>query len=69
MSARPAKDPDVAQVVGHFINGVDVADNDRTMPVTNPATGQVTKHVAMASAKTVERAIAAAQDAFPAWRN
>ncbi|MCH8865536.1 MAG: CoA-acylating methylmalonate-semialdehyde dehydrogenase [Proteobacteria bacterium] len=69
MSARPAKDPDAAQVVGHFINGVDVADNDRTMPVTNPATGQVTKHVAMASAKMVERAIAAAQDAFPAWRN
>ena len=69
MNARPATDLDTASVVGHFINGEDVADTNRAIPVTNPATGQVTKHVAMAAKATVEDAIAAAEAAFPAWRN
>ncbi len=69
MSARAASNIDVATIVGHFINGADVADDNRPEPISNPATGQVTRHVAMASAQTVERAIAAAQAAFPAWRN
>ncbi len=69
MSARPASKIDVANVVGHFINGVDVADDNRPEPISNPATGKVTRHVAMASQQTVENAIAAAAAAFPAWRN
>ena len=69
MSARPAESLDAANTVGHFINGADVADTNRPAPVTNPATGEVTKHVAMASRQTVEEAIAAAEAAFPAWRN
>ncbi len=69
MNARPASKIDIANVVGHFINGADVADDNRPEPVTNPATGQVTRHVAMASKQTVENAIAAAEAAFPAWRN
>ena len=69
MSARPAEQVDTANIVGHFINGEVVADNNRPAPVTNPATGQVSRHVAMASQKTVEDAIAAAQAAFPAWRD
>jgi len=69
MSARPAHDVDTANVVGHFINGLDVADTNRPEPVTNPATGEVTRHVAMASRQTVEEAIAAAEAAFPAWRD
>jgi len=69
MSARPAQDVDTANVVGHFINGQDVADSNRPEPVTNPATGEVSRHVAMASRKTVEEAIAAAEAAFPAWRD
>jgi len=69
MSARPASKIDVANVVGHFINGVDVADDNRPEPISNPATGKVTRHVAMASQQTVEKAIAAAEAAFPAWRN
>ena len=68
MNARPAENIDTANVVGHFINGADVADTNRPAPVTNPATGEVTKHVAMASRQTVEAAIAAAEAAFPAWR-
>ena len=69
MSARPAQDVDTANVVGHFINGQDVADANRPEPVTNPATGEVSRHVAMASRQTVEEAIAAAEAAFLAWRD
>lgn len=69
MNATPTQNTDTAKIVGHFIGGVDVADQNRLLPVTNPATGKVTKHVAMASKQTVEKAIAAAAAAFPAWRN
>ncbi|MGB2281285.1 MAG: CoA-acylating methylmalonate-semialdehyde dehydrogenase [Pseudomonadales bacterium] len=58
------------QVVGHMINGSQFqGQGDRTQDVFNPATGAVTKQVALASKNTVEEAIAAAQAAFPAWRN
>ena len=57
------------ETVGHFINGRKVADNGRSQDVFNPATGQVARQVALASKATVEDAIAAAQAAFPAWRN
>ncbi len=69
MNATPASNVDTAGIVGHFIAGKDVADDNRPLPVTNPATGAVTRHVAMASKSTVEAAISAAADAFPAWRN
>ena len=55
--------------IGHFINGTDVADENRPAPVYNPATGRCSKQVAMASKTTVEDAIAAAAAAFPAWRD
>ena len=60
MNATPAKNVDAAAIVGHFINGQDVADDNRPLPVTNPATGEVTRHVAMATQSTVEDAITAA---------
>ncbi len=69
MNATPASKIDAASLVGHFINGTDVADDNRPEPVFNPATGELTKHVAMASKATVEDAIAAAEAAFPAWRD
>jgi malonate-semialdehyde dehydrogenase (acetylating)/methylmalonate-semialdehyde dehydrogenase len=69
MNARPAKEIDIDKIVGHFINGGDLADSGRTLPVTNPATGAVTKHVAMASRATTKKAISAAAAAFPAWRD
>ena len=56
-------------MVGHYINGKPVADDNRPQDVFNPATGAVSKQVAMASKTTVEDAIAAASAAFPAWRN
>lgn len=55
--------------VGHLINGDTITDAKRTQDVFNPATGEVSHQVALASAQTVERAIAAAEAAFPAWRD
>ena len=57
------------ETVGHFIGGRLVADSSRTQDVFNPATGQVARQVALASKSTVEDAIAAAQAAFPEWRD
>ena len=69
MNARPAVSIETSKMVGHFINGAEVADSNRPAPVTNPATGEVTRHVAMAAKTTVEEAIKAAEAAFPDWRN
>ncbi len=69
MNATPASSIDTAGILGHFINNADVADDNRPLAVTNPATGRVVRHVAMASKATVEEAIAAAHAAFPEWRN
>jgi malonate-semialdehyde dehydrogenase (acetylating)/methylmalonate-semialdehyde dehydrogenase len=56
------------QNVGHHIHGeVITPSGSRMAPITNPATGQVTRHVALASSKDVNQAVAAAQAAFPAW--
>ncbi|WP_226664704.1 CoA-acylating methylmalonate-semialdehyde dehydrogenase [Microbulbifer aggregans] len=56
-------------IVGHFINGQVVEAAERTQDVFNPATGEVTKQVAIAAKSTVEEAIASAQTAYPEWRN
>jgi malonate-semialdehyde dehydrogenase (acetylating) / methylmalonate-semialdehyde dehydrogenase len=53
--------------VTHYINGQYVLDNKRLSNITNPATGLTIGHVAMADQAIVERAIAAAKSAFPAW--
>jgi malonate-semialdehyde dehydrogenase (acetylating)/methylmalonate-semialdehyde dehydrogenase len=55
--------------IGHFIGGQIVEDSGRTQDVFNPATGRAVRRVALASKATVEKAIAAAQAAFPEWRN
>jgi malonate-semialdehyde dehydrogenase (acetylating)/methylmalonate-semialdehyde dehydrogenase len=57
------------ETVGHFIDGRRVADHGRSQAVYNPATGQVARQVALASRETVEAAIAAAAEAWPAWRD
>ncbi|MEZ5535387.1 MAG: CoA-acylating methylmalonate-semialdehyde dehydrogenase [Thiolinea sp.] len=57
------------ETIGHYINGELRADTSRTQDVFNPSTGEVQKQVALASKATVEEAIAAAQAAFPAWRD
>ena len=62
-------DKSVTQTLGHLIDGQIVNDTARTQPVFNPATGQSSLNVALASKATVEQAIASAEKAFPAWRN
>ena len=57
------------KIIGHFIKGTDVADDNRPQPVFDPATGELTREVAMASKAPVEEAISAAEAAFPAWRD
>ena len=47
--------------INHFINGVSVAaTSDRTSPVFNPATGEKTADLGLASVEDVEAAVAAA---------
>ena len=54
--------------VPHFINGARAAGtNTRRGPVYNPATGAISKHVALADANDVDSAVMAAANAFPAW--
>ncbi len=55
--------------IGHLINGKICTDKTRTQDVFNPSTGGVEKQVALASKATVEEAISAAQQAYPAWRD
>jgi malonate-semialdehyde dehydrogenase (acetylating)/methylmalonate-semialdehyde dehydrogenase len=57
-----------ARDVGHHIAGRRVAGTSgRQQPVYNPATGEVARQVALAGADEVNAAVAAAQQAFPAW--
>jgi malonate-semialdehyde dehydrogenase (acetylating) / methylmalonate-semialdehyde dehydrogenase len=55
--------------VSHWINGRIVeSTSGQSRPVYNPATGQQTKTVDVASPEEIEMAVAAAKAAFPAWR-
>jgi malonate-semialdehyde dehydrogenase (acetylating)/methylmalonate-semialdehyde dehydrogenase len=55
--------------IDHWIGGKHVAGTSgRKGPVYDPATGEQTKEVVFASAEEVDRAVAAARAAFPAWR-
>ncbi|MFL9910873.1 CoA-acylating methylmalonate-semialdehyde dehydrogenase [Paraburkholderia sp. RL17-337-BIB-A] len=56
------------QQLGHYISGAPVASTSgRVKDVFNPATGQVTASVALASVEEVDAAVKAAKAAFPAW--
>ncbi|TDE30202.1 CoA-acylating methylmalonate-semialdehyde dehydrogenase [Nonomuraea mesophila] len=55
--------------VKHWINGALADGDDRTAELFDPATGEVSGHVALASAADVDAAVAAAAAAFPAWRD
>ncbi|NLA64657.1 MAG: CoA-acylating methylmalonate-semialdehyde dehydrogenase [Leucobacter sp.] len=55
--------------IPHVIAGEKVMDAARTQAVFNPATGEAQHELSIASAETVEQAIAAAAAALPAWRS
>ncbi|AJQ92682.1 CoA-acylating methylmalonate-semialdehyde dehydrogenase [Gynuella sunshinyii] len=57
------------QTIGHLIGGSIVTTGERHQDVYNPSTGTPSKQVLLANKATVEQAIAAAQAAYPAWRN
>lgn len=54
--------------VTHYVNGESLSSEGRTLPVTNPATGQVIRHVMLADEEVVKRAVDAAQQAFQSWK-
>jgi malonate-semialdehyde dehydrogenase (acetylating)/methylmalonate-semialdehyde dehydrogenase len=55
--------------VSHWINGRIVpSTSGQSAPVYNPATGEQTKTVDIASPEELNAAVAAAKAAFPAWR-
>ena len=58
----------MAKTLHHFINGARVEGaSGRFGDVFNPATGEVASRVPLASTAEVDRAVAAAAAAFPAW--
>jgi len=68
--SQPAERPAIrlATDIGHFIGGqARAGQSGRTSDVFNPATGEVTARVALASETEVAAAVAAAQKAFRPW--
>ncbi|WP_149180209.1 CoA-acylating methylmalonate-semialdehyde dehydrogenase [Streptomyces sp. TRM49041] len=58
----------MTKTVHHWIGGKTVeGTSDRWGPVTDPATGEVTRRVALASADEVGAAVAAAKAAYATW--
>ena len=57
-------------VISHYVGGKAFAGSSkRTAPVYDPALGTISKEVALASAADVDKAVAVANAAFPAWRD
>jgi len=68
MATAPAFAAPDSTLVSHWIGGRTVsADGPRSQDVFNPATGKVARRVAMADGAIVERAVASAAAAWPAW--
>ncbi|MGC4866324.1 aldehyde dehydrogenase family protein [Micromonospora sp. DT53] len=59
--------PSTHTVAGHWIAGETVTGSADTLPVVNPATGEVVAETAAGTAADVDHAVTAARAAFPAW--
>ena len=67
--AAPTDGSAEAARIHHWIGGRSVeGQSGRNGPVFNPATGALAKQVDFASVEEVDAAVAAAAEAFPAWR-
>ncbi len=54
--------------IGHFIDGrIALPPDAVTTPIFNPATGEISRSVALAKNEDVNAAVASAKAAFPAW--
>ena len=68
LDAQTERSSSVARI-SHWIGGQAVAgESGRSGRVFNPATGDQTGEVDFASIEEIDRAVAAAKAAFPAWR-
>ncbi|HET6507847.1 MAG TPA: CoA-acylating methylmalonate-semialdehyde dehydrogenase [Baekduia sp.] len=66
---HPTEAPAVPAPIDHWIGGAPFAAvSGRTAPVRNPATGEQIATVGLATEAEVDRAVQAAEAAFPAWR-
>lgn len=54
-------------VVSHYINGTIISNDAKKLNIYNPATAQVIGQVTCADKDIIQKAIAAAKAAFPAW--
>ncbi|WP_269459619.1 CoA-acylating methylmalonate-semialdehyde dehydrogenase [Allokutzneria albata] len=60
----------MVKTINHWIGGKpSEGTSGRFGPVTNPATGEQTGQVALASVSDVDTAVATAKEAFASWRN
>ncbi|MBQ0992006.1 aldehyde dehydrogenase family protein [Micromonospora sp. PSH03] len=59
--------PSTYTVAGHWIGGETVTGSAGTLPVVNPATGEVVAETPAGTADDVDSAVAAARAAFAAW--
>lgn len=60
----------MTDVIAHWLDGKTYSgSSDRTAPVTNPATGEVTGRLTLADRGDARAVIDAAAAAFPAWRD
>ena len=60
----------MTDVIAHWLDGKTYSGaSDRTAPVTNPATGEVTGTLTLADQADARAVIDAAAAAFPAWRD
>jgi malonate-semialdehyde dehydrogenase (acetylating) / methylmalonate-semialdehyde dehydrogenase len=59
----------MTKTITHWINNKAFAGSGGSQPVTNPATGEVTGQVALATVEDARTVIDAAVAAFPAWRD
>jgi len=55
------------KTIPHYIGGREVTGKGRVSPVFNPATGEQTGSVCLASTAEVNEAVAVARQAFPGW--
>lgn len=70
MAIETPRAASAAPILSHWIGGQPVeVPLDATGPVYNPATGEVIARVPRGAAAEVDRAVAAAAAAFPAWRD
>ena len=69
LAAAPAETRTETKRINHWIGGRAVAgESGRSGAVWNPATGEQSGAVDFASVEEIDRAVAAAKAAFPAWR-